>query len=225
MAEDTNTFGVSRRTLAKGAAWSVPAAAVVAAAPHVSASPPPPPPPPVFEWSKGCATVGNETGGCKQGTGTGDKTPQVPVYVNNPTNQTLQFQILGAKFWAANTTEPTAFYEPEIWTNNGTEGNCGPKITTRGCGNYLTVTLQPGDCAWLWLVQPTPLNNSSSFWAKFRFRWVTPSPACEVVGAACYQVRAPKVISKNNCDNSAVTKKVCGSTVTDPDAQVPGPCA
>ncbi len=39
MTEDTTKFGVSRRTLAKGAAWSVPAAAVIAVAPSVAASP------------------------------------------------------------------------------------------------------------------------------------------------------------------------------------------
>lgn len=41
MSELANT-GVSRRTLAKGAAWTVPAAAVVAAAPAMAASPIPP---------------------------------------------------------------------------------------------------------------------------------------------------------------------------------------
>lgn len=40
MTEPT-TSGISRRTLAKGAAWSVPAAAVVAAAPAYAASPKP----------------------------------------------------------------------------------------------------------------------------------------------------------------------------------------
>lgn len=38
MTEDTSKFGVSRRTLAKGAAWTVPAAAVVAAAPAYAKS-------------------------------------------------------------------------------------------------------------------------------------------------------------------------------------------
>lgn len=41
MSELANT-GVSRRTLAKGAAWTVPAAAVIAVAPSVAASPIPP---------------------------------------------------------------------------------------------------------------------------------------------------------------------------------------
>ena len=44
MTEEPTKFGVSRRTLAKGAALSVPAAAVVAVAPSVAASPPPEPP-------------------------------------------------------------------------------------------------------------------------------------------------------------------------------------
>ena len=39
---DQTTSGISRRTLAKGAAWTVPAAAVVAIAPSVAASPIPP---------------------------------------------------------------------------------------------------------------------------------------------------------------------------------------
>ena len=39
MTEDTTKLGVSRRTLAKGAAWSVPAVAVAGAAPAYAVSP------------------------------------------------------------------------------------------------------------------------------------------------------------------------------------------
>ena len=38
MSEDTTKLGVTRRTLAKGAAWSVPAVAVAAAAPAYAAA-------------------------------------------------------------------------------------------------------------------------------------------------------------------------------------------
>lgn len=41
---DTTKSGISRRTLAKGAAWAAPAVAVAAAAPNVAASPVTPPP-------------------------------------------------------------------------------------------------------------------------------------------------------------------------------------
>lgn len=205
--------GISRRTLVKGTAWAVPAVAVASAAPAYAVSKLPPPPPPVFNWGAGCATVGNGKGGCNGN----DKTPQVPVYASNTTSQTLQFQLMGAKFWPDNGTEPANFYAPQIWTNNGTEDGCGPQVTTTGCGGYLTVTLAPGACVDLWLVQPESLNNSSSFWAKFQYRWATPPvpgtppTGCEIVGLASYTATAPQVISSNNCDGSTVTTS-CGST-------------
>lgn len=174
MTEDIK-LGVSRRTLAKGAAWSVPAAAVVAAAPAYAKSPVPPPPPPVFNWAAGCATVGNGKGGCNGV----DKTPQVPVFIQNFSGQTLQFQILGARFWKDGDPEPTtALTTPQIWTNTGYQDRCSPRLTTTGCGGYLTVTLESGTCANLWIVREAALGSSDAFRARFRYRWVTPpSPA------------------------------------------------
>lgn len=209
---DTNS-GLSRRTLAKGAAWAVPAVAVAAAAPAHAASKLPPPPPPEFNWSSGCATVGNGAGGCNGS----QKTPQVPFYASNPTTQTLQFQILGAKFWTDNDNEPVAFSTPQLWTNNGSETSCGPQVKSTGCGGYLTVTLSPGDCVDLWLVSSLPLGNSSAFWAKFQYRWVTPCvtgpPATggEVVGDAWYTATPAVIIPDNNCDGSTVDTS-CSST-------------
>lgn len=206
MTEDTTKFGVSRRTLAKGAAWSVPAAAVVAAAPAYAASPVPPPPPPVFDWGSGCATVGTGNGGCNGQ----QKTAQVPVFIKNFSGQTLQFQIVGAKLWNSNDTEPGNFSTPQLWTNNGFEDRCGPQITATGCGGYPTVTLAHGECKRIWIVGAN-LQNAAAFWAKFRYRWVTPPvpgtppTGCEVVGQEFYLAEPDEIIPRNNCDAQPVT--------------------
>jgi hypothetical protein len=80
--------GVSRRTVAKAMAWSVPVVAVAATAPIVAASPPPEPPPPTFDWEKAYKNPG---GSCdspcvpKQSYG-------VPVLLTNPSQEDFQIQ-------------------------------------------------------------------------------------------------------------------------------------
>ena len=77
-------FGVSRRTLAKGAAWSVPAVAVAAAAPAYASSIPEP----TIDFGGACGNTGATQKGCG-----GEKTLQVPLTLSNPTGTDIVFQI------------------------------------------------------------------------------------------------------------------------------------
>lgn len=210
MTEQREDRRVSRRTIARGAAWTVPAIAVAVPAVAAAASGKTPPPP-KFNFAGGCATVGNGAGGCNGA----QKTPQVPFFIHNTTVQTLQFQIMGTKFWTANDSEPGSFNgNNQIWTNNGQESSCSPQVSTTGCSGYVSVTLAPDQCLNLWVVAGTPLGNSSAFFAKIQYRWVTPAttppqPAgCEIVVNATIAA-SDGIIPSNNCDGSVVTREVC----------------
>jgi hypothetical protein len=208
MEESSTSRRLSRRTVAKGAAWTVPAVAVAATAPSAAASPFVPPPP-VFNFAAGCATVGNGAGGCN-----GVRfTPQIPFFIRNTTNETLQFQITGTKFWISG-QEPANFSQnQQIWTNNGSQTGCGPRIQTIGCDGLVSVTLTPGQCANLWVVSPE-LDNASSFNTVIQYRWVTPgnTPAqpgdCAVVVPPT-EARPTSIISPNNCSGAAYTLTPC----------------
>jgi len=205
MSEASAPKRVTRRTVAKGAAWTVPAVVVAAPAASAATSPPEEPPPPFFDWDDGCATVGSGSGGCNGI----DKTPQVPVFLSNPTGQALVFQVTGSKFWNFNQNEPAAYASNhQLWTNTGAENPCAPQITTTSCGGYLSVTVAAGTCAYIWVVGGAPLQNASAFWAKFIYRWVTPAPECTVVDGP--HVATPDVIiPSNNCNGSTVSLPEC----------------
>lgn len=184
---------ISRRTVAKGIAWTAPAVAIAGTAPAFAVSAPPPPPPPVFTWSKGCATVGNKTSGCANLA----KTAQVPFTIKNNSGQTLQFQVLGTKSWNAQDPEPDNFSTPGgIYTNNGTENNCQPKVGETGCGGYVSVTLESGETKSLWLVG-NELRAAAAFWMRVQYRWIQADPCGSVVGSV--QVASDVIGPENNC--------------------------
>lgn len=88
MSEFSSPERVTRRTLAKGAAWTLPAIAMAAPAASASMSPPPPPPPPTFTWTAAYKNPGNScTSVCvpKQSYG-------VPVVLQNLSNEDYQIQ-------------------------------------------------------------------------------------------------------------------------------------
>jgi len=88
MSEASAPKRVNRRTVAKGAAWTVPAIVVAAPAASAASSPPEEPPPPTFEWLNAYKNPG---GSCespcvpKQSYG-------VPVVLSNPTVEDFQIQ-------------------------------------------------------------------------------------------------------------------------------------
>lgn len=59
--------------------------------------------------------------------------------------------------------------------------------------------------------QAEALGNSSAFWAKIQYRWVTPAPECGIVGEPVYLAEPPQIIPSNNCDSSVVSREACSS--------------
>lgn len=181
---------VSRRTVAKGVAWAVPTVMVAGAAPAYAVSPFPPDP--SFDWANGCATTGSVSG-CANA----KKTAQVPFTAKNTTAQELQLQITGVKSWNSNQSKPGSFAAAGgIYTNNGTENNCDPKLGVPGCGRHPSVTIPAGATLSLWLVG-SELGNSSAFWMEVKYQWVTPD--CTTVIVPEEIAAAPFIVPDNNC--------------------------
>jgi hypothetical protein len=109
---DPNMSDFSRRTVVRGAAWTVPVVAVATQAPAFAVSPPPPPPPPVIRFNDACGNTGSTGKGCG-----GKFTLQVPLTLTNPTDTDVVFQLL------------------TMYTSN-----VGPAPTGPGAGVYSGVT-------------------------------------------------------------------------------------
>lgn len=94
----------SRRTVVRGAAWTVPVVAVATQAPAFAVSLPPPPPPPNANLGNSCGNVGNtNNAGCGL-----PKTLQIPVTVNNTTGVDIVLQVTSLFVNNTNDTVPTA---------------------------------------------------------------------------------------------------------------------
>ena len=85
-----STSPLSRRTIAKGMAWTAPVVAIGVGAPHAAATPPPPP---VFNFGEGCKSSGGSGKGC---IGTKDS-KEIPGSFKNTGTQTLVLQFTGFK--------------------------------------------------------------------------------------------------------------------------------
>ncbi|WP_344737751.1 hypothetical protein [Microbacterium awajiense] len=197
--EQPEEKGLSRRTVTRAMAWSVPAIAIAAPVPAFAASVPPPPP--VFDFNKGCATVGNGNGGCA---GT-DKTPQVPAYATNTSaTDTLVLQITGAQSRVLNSG--TFYSDFTVWSFNGTENNCPPQVLATGCGGFASFTVLPNQTVKFWVVGHE-FGNSSSFEMNISYRWIEPCtpPASPVVVLGPQSTSFTLVNPSNNCNGSAVT--------------------
>lgn len=193
--------GVSRRTVAKGVAWAVPAIAVASVAPMVAASVIVPPPP-TFDWTHGCATTGNQNEGCA-GVSKGF---QVQFTLTNQTGADLVFVVTDAR--AANggaiPSTPNTPGVKGIYTDNGTQSNCTPQKGNSGlCStadqhNPNAHVLVPNGTAAmkLWLVFNS-LGAASSFVGQITFQWYDKA-TCNAVGAPVTQSQAV-AISSNNC--------------------------
>lgn len=204
MSEFSSPKRFSRRTIARGAAWTVPAIAVAAPVASAASSPPPPPPPPEFNFCGGCGTVGNGDGGCNGAKFTG----QVPVSFTNPAGAAgpLVFQIVGVASQNSNGGGATTNFT--VWTNNGTENNCGPQITSTGCNGYISITVNPGETKHIWIVS-AQLQSASAFDMTVAYRWIEPctppvTAQNPVVIVASGSTGETNIGANNNCDNSEV---------------------
>lgn len=192
--DNEQSGGVNRRTVAKAIAWAVPAVAVAATVPLASASEPAGPQPPTFNWAAGCATTGSGSGCANL-----KKTAQVPVSVHNPTAKDLQLQVIGSKSWNTNDTEPATFTKPAgVYTNNGTQNKCTPRIDVEGCGSVkpVSINVAANDTLNVWFVA-NELGNASAFWMKVRYQWVDPVDCTVVYGPVT--ATANVISSSNNC--------------------------
>lgn len=196
-AASSETKGVSRRTVTRAMAWSVPVIAVAATVPHASASAPPPP---VFDFNKGCATVGNGNGGCSGV----PKQPQVPAYATNLTGGPLVLQIVGAQSRVLN--DQTFFSDYTVWNFSGFEDQCAPQVPATGCGGYPSFTVPAGQTVKFWVVGHG-FGNSSSFEMNISYRWIAPCtpPASPTIVSGPTSTGFTLINPSNNCDGSAVT--------------------
>ncbi|WP_404430602.1 hypothetical protein LG299_12225 [Microbacterium lacus] len=187
--------GVSRRTVTKAMAWSLPVIAVATTAPGAAASIPPPPPPPDFNFADACATVGNTNNGCADLA----RTSQVPFTVTNPAgNGDLLFQITAMNVVNGNVPgipQNNSFGVHGIYLQNAAgsdnefSGLCpGPNVALPPsllCPNMANPTanvlVQDGQTLNLWVVAGDENNNSSSFTTYLAYQWVDPNNACAVV--------------------------------------------
>ncbi|MBS1673012.1 MAG: hypothetical protein JSS74_03510 [Actinobacteria bacterium] len=162
---------ISRRTLVKGAAWSVPLVAVASMAPFAAASGESETP--TFNNGLGCASTGTGSGCLNT-----EKTPQIPFAIKNTSSGPLVFQVTGAKWWNSNQNQPddwsTGF---RLFANNGKQSSCPVEYNTTVC-DAISVSVPAGETVSLWLVG-TPLQSAGAFMMSVQYQWV--DSQCNVV--------------------------------------------
>ncbi len=207
MTEPTKS-GISRRTLAKGAAWSVPAAAVVAAAPAYAVSIPEP----VIDFGNACGNTGATQKGCG-----GKKTLQVPLTLSNNTNADIVFQI--TSMYTCNcATAPTAagagVYSGVrgIWATPShtvanqnkctapTGSTCAGAATGTVSGAVSSVVVPAGATNKTYWIESVVTNNSSNFATTINWRLLTPGTPCTVLDTG--MAKTTTAISPQNCDGA-----------------------
>ena len=156
MSELANT-GVSRRTLAKGAAWTVPAAAVVAAAPAYAVSQVPPYA--LQGWlriRRDCEDGSNTLlYDSDPGSGTGTDGDPFGLYIKNALPEaTASGAVLTITIGDGTVTSVTTLSQNQDWT------------VTRS-GNVITATYTGG---WTWQPQMGTDPGAGSLWADGRLR-------------------------------------------------------
>lgn len=132
MTEHNHSSGLSRRSLARGAAWAVPTIAVLAAAPDASASVIIPPPPDI-NFTGACGNNGASQKGCG-----GTQDLQVPIQLTNKTGRDVIFQVT-AMYTCVNCSVPPTS------SSGATSGVTGVYTGTAGVNNACG-TPQRGDC-------------------------------------------------------------------------------
>lgn len=149
--------GVSRRTLAKGAAWTVPAAAVVAPAPAYAVSQVPPYA--LQGWlriSRDCSFGSNTlTYDSDPGSGVGTDGDPFGLYIKNALPEaTASGAVLTITIGNGTVTSVTTLWGNQNWT------------VTRS-GNVITATYTGG---WTWKPQMGTDPGAGSLWADGRLR-------------------------------------------------------
>lgn len=193
----------SRRTVVRGAAWSVPVIAVAAPIPAFATSHEPPPP--VIDFGGACANTGASQKGC----GT-IKSLQVPLTLSNPGAEDIVFQI--TSMYTCNcTTAPTGpgsgvysgilgvFSTPSHAVAN--QNKCTAP-TYSGCGGGLasgSILVPAGTTnATYWIVS-SETQTSSTFSARISWRLLSAN-GCTVLSSG--QAATAQAISPANCNGA-----------------------
>ncbi len=197
----------TRRTVVRGAAWTVPVIAVAAPIPAFATSHEPPPP--VVNLSGACGNTGTTRKGC----GT-EKTLQVPVTVTNTSSVPIVFQV--TSFLVSNTgTAPvvgdgagTNVYEgvSGIFATNAsfTENVCLP-VTSSACaggaedpGSVVdSVVVGPNTTAYFFVLSKET-QSSSEFSATISTRLLDATSCQPIANTSATLSR--DAIPRNNCD-------------------------
>ena len=183
----------SRRTVVRGAAWTVPVVAVATQAPAFAVSPPPYVPPTV-NLRGACANTGASQKGCGV-----IKTIEVPLIVSNPTSNPIQFQITG--MYTVNTgTAPTPTTPGAYKGVTGIYTTLCNKVSLSeaaacpdGEANG-TITVPAGANNLQFIIVSAVTGNSSTFSARVEYRLL--SADCTEIFA---DVVAEGAIASNNC--------------------------
>lgn len=200
MTEETKG-GISRRTLAKGMAWSVPAVAVASAVPAYAASPVVPPEPGI-SFGSACGNTGATRKGCG-----GDKTLQVPLTLTNETGADYVFQI--TSMYTCNCgTAPTGAGSGVvagvrgIWATPGHastyHANCSA-VTASNCSGGVTngsIVVPNGTVGKTYWIESLSLSASSSFSTTINWRLLAAD--CTVLRSGTAQTAS--AIEPQNCN-------------------------
>lgn len=180
MADSSTPKWPSRRTVAKGAAWAVPAIAVAVPAASVAASPPEEPPNPTFQWTAAYKNPGNScTSACvpKQSYG-------VPVVLSNLSAQDFQIQftsyVLGGAADGTGGTDVGVFGVTAGVGNLDSECIALNTGCTAGCvgpPNYATnaVCVPAGTASLTVYVTSNDTGSSPNVSQRVNWRWVRKS--------------------------------------------------
>ena len=213
----------SRRTVVRGAAWSVPLIVVAAQAPAFATSHDIPPPPGV-DIDSSCANVGAAKKGCGVGaTGTvsqtsADNTLQVPVTVVNNSLLPIVFQVTsmyttnnGPANTAPTATTPGAtsgirgIVGTDISFSGGaTAGDCTQTTASPNCSDVAdggltngSVVVEGGETAYFFVISNST-GSASNFQASITTRLLD-ATTCALIPGTAATTETSGAISSGNC--------------------------
>ena len=192
----------SRRTVVRGAAWSVPVIAIAAPIPAFATSHEPPPP--NIDFGGACANTGAEQKGCGS-----DKSLQVPLTLTNPGPDDIVFQIT-AMYTCNCTTAPTGsgsgvydgiggiFSTPSHTVPNQNNCDVPAYASCPGGLSQGSILVPAGTTSTYWIVSAVT-QASSTFSARIEWRLLSAN-GCTVLRSG--QSSTAVAISPANCNGA-----------------------
>lgn len=193
----------TRRTVVRGAAWTVPVVAVAVNAPAFATSYDPPPP--VIDFGGACANTGATQKGCGS-----DKSLQVPLTLTNQTGTDYVFQITGM-FTCNNCGAAPTQGGPGVYSGIDriyatpdhtvpSQDDCNPYPTSPCSNTGLpggTVLVTDGTVAAKYWIVSVSTGASSSFQSTITYNLLDPK-TCTVIKSGV--VKTATAISPANCN-------------------------